>query len=105
MNAQTENILRLPETATLETVPTMTDELRAAIANGPIVVDPRQVTELDFAAVQLLISAARTAAEAGKSLSVTAPEGEMFAEFIHQNGLGSVVARDGEQLNFLIGEK
>lgn len=60
-----------------------------ATAQGRLVVDCRAVTDVDFAFLQLLLAARRSAREDGKTLSVLPPDGGLFETMLAAAGLAA----------------
>jgi len=61
----------LPATVVLSNVVEAREALRAALATGePVAIDTAELTEIDFAGLQLLCAAHRSAAQQGRSLAV-----------------------------------
>ena len=73
---------------------------RALAAPGPVLVDCAELTEIDLAIVQLLISAQRTAMAAGRSLTLRHPVDGPLERLLKAAGIlaadGSALASDGQ---------
>jgi len=93
MSRSSPHPLRLSGDLSLRTISELKAELGAAVAGyDAIVVVTDAVESVDVAVLQLLASAARTAAERGRTLSLTASPGSPMARALVAAGF---VAGDG----------
>ncbi|MCB8836458.1 lipid asymmetry maintenance protein MlaB [Aurantimonas sp. VKM B-3413] len=61
------------------------------LADGDIRIDARGLTSADISVLQLLVSARKSAAAKGRTLSITVEEGDVLHRAIDRAGLGSAL--------------
>ena len=78
----------------LKDVTRVRDELLAAFeANTAVTLDCSQMTEADFAVVQLLVAAKKTASAAGTTLTLKAEKTGVLGQLLIKTGLMSAYGR------------
>jgi hypothetical protein len=80
-------VVRIGETATIQTIKQLHGELRAGFAgSGGVTVDASAIGEVDLTFVQLIESARRTAAESGRQFTLSAPVDGELLEVLQRGG-------------------
>lgn len=79
--------LHLRSSLGLRDAPQFLDDLRDALARGDAVtIDAGDLQEVDVVILQLLVSARKTAAAAGKRLTLVAPDNELLRRLLVKTG-------------------
>ena len=92
--------LAFVDTATIRDMPRIHAVLCDALsANQELTIDCAAVTEIDLSFIQLILSARKSAAAAGKRIAVIPPDGTLLTDLLVRAGLlaSAEETRSGEQ--------